>query len=1050
MKLNYKTRDDVLPNGKPRVFFCSTEEDYRLYFDEIVQYIRDTIDCAVYYLDYSADKENEITYEELFDLLKEMQLVIVPVTSNFLHTSNDAKDKVIPYLDGKKRIIPIILEDREGVPTNDFKEVFGKRQFLDKTEKRDQSADTQEPFEVKFKRVLKEALIEDELAEEVRAAFDAHIFLSYRKKDRKYAQELMRLIHSDSVCENIAIWYDEFLVPGENYEASIMSAISKCDGFVFSVTNSFTEKDNYVMKHEYPDALKTGNPMIPVNMQNTDENELAAHFDGIEKKLIKFDDKDKVCYVTADSIKNMVHDVKSGNPRHAFLLGLAYLDGIDVEVNEEKGEELLEKAANEGVPEAMEKLAQIYYDVKFDIYKAIEWQNKAVDEYKALLEKDDTDAKAFERFKNSVKLLKSMYDCNADEKGTKSCVDSIEIMGKQYAENALKSPDEYREIFNQMEYLRLSAAVWCGKDKRRDEIVDGIGKDYEKFFKQTKCVEDASAYMDILCELAEKAGSNMYNPYNKVESFKALFKEELPDSVLCNTYIRVCNAFIKREKIVCADMNMKIDREFIKQEFGWWTYAENAYSICCENIKKNTDDAEWIKLYRESMSVLARGIFKLINIYPPLVIAQELQDEWKQYSEKVEELYLDAYKKNELSLEEKYSCIDFLIEYAYCDNKLTPNRDTLEEKYKAALNMAEKTAQITKTRESEIYYWNKLYFCAKNDLDSAKKAVNLSRQMVERDGTVQAKDMLAKSLSCEYHLTSDIDMSLKEAIAINEQLAVKELGIKKHYGLEMQLLSNYKDAYYFSNAHNQEKDIVDYLSKYLKLATKMADEDAYSLYKYFSDLNKESKKDFSDLTENFENNEYREIYRGEYAGLYKLRNDVAEINKINQQRLAEQRWEKQDFTEYFKFKTEADGLRKNKKYDEALRIYKKLFEADAGIAVHIEMFECMNALKLYSEMISVFPDVIEDLQTRKGENTEYSRVCYEKDIANAYMEEKQYENARKHILTAKKHMETAKKSLQPHVIQIEGEKRNGAKLLMILKSIERKLDNMLLICENNI
>jgi hypothetical protein len=101
-------------------------------------------------------------------------------------------------------------------------------------------------------------------------------------------------------------------------------------------------------------------------------------------------------------------------------------------------------------------------------------------------------------------------------------------------------------------------------------------------------------------------------------------------------------------------------------------------------------------------------------------------------------------------------------------------------------------------------------------------------------------------------------------------------------------------------------------------------------------------------------------------------------------------------------------------------------------------------------MISVFPDVIEDLQTRKGENTEYSRVCYEKDIANAYMEEKQYENARKHILTAKKHMETAKKSLQPHVIQIEGEKRNGAKLLMILKSIERKLDNMLLICENNI
>jgi hypothetical protein len=541
--------------------------------------------------------------------------------------------------------------------------------------------------------------------------------------------------------------------------------------------------------------------------------------------------------------------------------------------------------------------------------------------------------------------------------------------------------------------------------------------------------------MDILCELAEKAGSNMYNPYNKVESFKALFKEELPDSVLCNTYIRVCNAFIKREKIVCADMNMKIDREFIKQEFGWWTYAENAYSICCENIKKNTDDAEWIKLYRESMSVLARGIFKLINIYPPSVIAQELQDEWKQYSEKAEELYLDAYKKNELSLEEKYYCIDFLIEYAYCDNKLNPNLDALKEKYKAALNMAEKTAQITKTRESEIYYWNKLYFCAKNDLDSAKKAVNLARQIVERDGTVQAKDMLAKSLSCEYHLTSNIDMSLKEAIAINEQMAVKELGIKKHYGLEMQLLSNYKDAYYFSNAHNQEKDIVDYLSKYLTLATKMADEDICGLCVV----------DLSDFSGKFEIDEYRQVYIKEYDSLCKLKNKVEKIQKQIEE---EQRWEKHDFTEYFKFKTEADGLRKNKKYDEALRIYKKLVEADVGIAVHIEMFECMNALKLYSEMISVFPDVIEDLQTRQGESTkniECNRVRYEKDIANAYIEEKQYENAREHIKTAKD-IVTANRSPQPHAIMLPNEKSNGGKFMIL----EKELNNMLVICENNI
>ena len=67
----------------------------------------------------------------------------------------------------------------------------------------------------------------------VRAAFDAYIFLSYRKKDRRYANELMKLIHSHPQCRDIAIWYDEFLTPGENFRVNIEKILKTSKLFPF-------------------------------------------------------------------------------------------------------------------------------------------------------------------------------------------------------------------------------------------------------------------------------------------------------------------------------------------------------------------------------------------------------------------------------------------------------------------------------------------------------------------------------------------------------------------------------------------------------------------------------------------------------------------------------------------------------------------------------------------------------------------------------------------------------------------------------------------------
>ena len=88
---------------------------------------------------------------------------------------------------------------------------FGKRQYLDSLT----TDPTAVPYAEKLKKFLHSVLVDDETEYRIRRAFDTYIFLSYRKKDRRFANDLMRLIHKDPLCRDIAIWYDEYLVPSE-------------------------------------------------------------------------------------------------------------------------------------------------------------------------------------------------------------------------------------------------------------------------------------------------------------------------------------------------------------------------------------------------------------------------------------------------------------------------------------------------------------------------------------------------------------------------------------------------------------------------------------------------------------------------------------------------------------------------------------------------------------------------------------------------------------------------------------------------------------------
>lgn len=389
-KLLYKTRGDTTPKGKPRVFFACHGEDFRGYFQEITEEILKISDCAVYYYE-----PGEVALDEDFYLnLAQMQLMVMPVTTRLLYTKNRAMDVEFAY--AAKHHIPVLPLMQEPGLESRYHEKFGDLQFLNKYN----NDPTAIPYTEKLKRYLQAVLVGDELAEKVRAAFDAYIFLSYRKKDRKFAQELMRLLHRDPQCRDIAIWYDEFLTPGEDFNDAIRAALEKSGLFVLAVTPNLVNETNYIMTTEYPMAKDAGKPVLPAEMVPTDPEALRASYDGIPKSV---DPRDEGVLTEAmqAALRELAIRENDADPRHNFFIGLAYLSGIDVEVDHERAVSLITGAAESGLTEAMEKLVNMYETgegVKRDYMIAVSWREKLVAQARSEYEQCKTEACAARYF----------------------------------------------------------------------------------------------------------------------------------------------------------------------------------------------------------------------------------------------------------------------------------------------------------------------------------------------------------------------------------------------------------------------------------------------------------------------------------------------------------------------------------------------------------------------------------------------------------------------------------------------------------------------------
>ena len=383
-QLLFKTKSGGSPQDKPRVYFTCHPDDFDRTFPKVCEDIFKTYDCVIYYTANMTELLPEDTRE--FDL-ERMNMFVVPVTFRLMTTLNRANDYDLKFAkDRNIAILPIMFET--GI---DFiysrPENFGNRQYLAPFE-HDMTAIS---YEKKLKKYLESTLFDDKTVERVRKAFDAYIFLSYRKIDRVYANDLMKLIHSEEKFRDIAIWFDEFLTPGREFDREIDEALSLSKLFALAITPNLTKytldgKRNYIMTDEYPKAkntvldLETGEklPILPIqvtDMGDGDKKALDDEFPGIPESV----DGRKICELSNamyENLKRIALNENKTDPEHNYLIGLAYLKGIDVETNPERGLELITSAAEDDYPEAMIRLIVMYQNgdnVSRDFHENLKW-----------------------------------------------------------------------------------------------------------------------------------------------------------------------------------------------------------------------------------------------------------------------------------------------------------------------------------------------------------------------------------------------------------------------------------------------------------------------------------------------------------------------------------------------------------------------------------------------------------------------------------------------------------------------------------------------------
>ena len=489
--LIFHTRDYSPPYDKACVYFTAHPEDHSTQFPQVKRDILLLQDCVIW-----SDSDTNRSADDRF--LSELsylniQLIVIPVTRRLLEEPNRVVDAELPFaLDHCIPVLPILMEP--GLEPL-YRPIFQDMQYLT-TVSRDP---TSVPYQERLERFLEDTLTSSKTAERVKQIFDAQIFLSYRKKDRAFAQELMQLIHKNQLLKAVGIWYDEFLIPGEGFNGGIRKALADSDLVVLTVTPNLINEDNFIRKQEYRWAtVDFRKDVLPAQMEPTDREALLKIFTALSDPIDARCD-DRLQQQLLLKLKDLLGK-KERNPLHKYLLGIAYLHGIKTETDQSYGAGLIREAAQEGLLEAKEKLTRMYFHghgVKRDFAQSNYWQKQVVEAYEALYRQNPDE----ETWKKYVWELIYLGDdlVQADSLGNADTAAEVFARAAELFRNHPEWMDKYPERY--VYTLHELGLAYSRTDRNNDAILT-----LEKAAEAAEAVEEKSLLLRryhalALCEL---------------------------------------------------------------------------------------------------------------------------------------------------------------------------------------------------------------------------------------------------------------------------------------------------------------------------------------------------------------------------------------------------------------------------------------------------------------------------------------------------------------------------------------------------------------------
>lgn len=498
-QLQYKTPNMCEPKGLPRVYFCAHPDNYEL-LEEIAELLLEQKPCSVWYTG-AAEKNGE----QHNICLSQMQLLVMPVTFRLLTTESFAFRHEYSYaVEHNIPILPLMLE--EGLEEI-FRDKCGNIPFVPYHRDGVKAGE----FKENVKQFLDTVVIGDELAERIRQEFSTYIFLGYGKNDWQDAHKVMGMIQENVAGRDVGIRCDELFTTEDKIAFDMGTAMGKSKLFALSVTPDLLENKNVVATEGYRMAVQDKLPVLAMEMSPVSSFKFKWKY----KKVTSYA-KSPEEFATA--LRNQLEGAgiqgKQPSAEHGYLMGLAYLGGVDMVVDHRKAAELITRGAEADYPEAMERLAVMYgygMGVKRDMEAAMRWLEKyctaaqnnpykvfgALQQWAKLYKLAGKQREAKERYVAAIEYLES---CTAMEEKEKTLL--FIAIYKQLAEVAGISgdPQEVEEYRHKVVvYLEQSCRERNTIEKKR--ALAFAFEDLGDAYAENKHFEDAKEYYHKAMEI---------------------------------------------------------------------------------------------------------------------------------------------------------------------------------------------------------------------------------------------------------------------------------------------------------------------------------------------------------------------------------------------------------------------------------------------------------------------------------------------------------------------------------------------------------------------